>query len=164
VALRPLVPRHDRCGSLTELYRRQWPGAPDVVQWSLTESEAGVLRGVHVHARHADWIVVLGGAVLVGLHDLRAGSASAGSATMLTLEGRDRLALHIAPGVAHGFYCAEASVYLNGATEYWDPADELGCRWDDPGLGLDWPLADPVLSERDRRLPSLAGLLAVASS
>src|SRR2546430_11801318 len=51
-------------------------------------------------------------------------------------------------GVAHGFYCPSDALYVYGVTSYWDPSDELRCRWDDPELGLRWPTDAPVLSDR----------------
>jgi dTDP-4-dehydrorhamnose 3,5-epimerase len=60
------------------------------------------------------------------------------------------VALQIPPGVAHGFYSVDRTLHVGGSSHYWHPMDELGCRWDDPALGIDWPRLDPVLSVRDQ--------------
>jgi dTDP-4-dehydrorhamnose 3,5-epimerase len=160
VTLLALEGHRDERGTLTEVYRLHWPSAIDAVQWNLVESQARVLRGVHVHHRHEDWLVVVAGTMVVGLRDLRAGSPSHGVVDLVTLGGGERRALRIPPGVAHGFYFPEPSVHVYAVSDYWDPADELGCRFDDPDLGIDWPDPEPVLSDRDHSLPRLAELLA----
>ena len=60
------------------------------------------------------------------------------------------LALSIPPGVAHGFYFDESSLHVYAVSHEWDPSDELGCRWDDPDLGIAWPCSAPLISGRDR--------------
>ena len=66
----------------------------------------------------------------------------------------------IPPGVAHGFYFLEPSLHVYAVSEYWNPADELGCHWADPDLELQWPDPSPLVSERDARSQSLRALLA----
>lgn len=127
-------------------------------QWNAVVSEANTLRGVHVHARHRDYLVVVQGRLTAGLHDLRPDSPTYRQSALVDLSGEHVSALLIPTRVAHGFYVHEPSLYLYGMDAYFDPADELGCRWDDPALGLAWPCEDPVLSERDRAAASLAAL------
>jgi hypothetical protein len=52
-------------------------------------------------------------------------------------------------GGAHGFFFPDAALLVYGASHYWDPVDEISCRWDTEELGLDWPVGNPTLSERD---------------
>jgi dTDP-4-dehydrorhamnose 3,5-epimerase len=66
------------------------------------------------------------------------------------------IAIAIPEMVAHGFLFAEDSMHVYAVTEYFDPTDELGCRWDDPGLALHWPIVPSRVSARDAGLPSLA--------
>ena len=142
------------------MFRRNWPTSIDAVQWNLVESEPNVLRGVHVHRVHEDYLMVVSGTMVVGLHDLRQLSPTTGVSAVVTLKGTERAALRIPTGVAHGFYFPEPSVHVYSVSAYWDRADELGCRWDDPSLNLRWPMASrPLLSDRDRVLPSLEALL-----
>src|SRR5882724_7408189 len=74
VSLRSLQTHHDERGSLTELFRASWDIGIDVVQWNYCESEANVLRGVHAHVKHADYLILLRGCASIGLRDLRSGS------------------------------------------------------------------------------------------
>jgi dTDP-4-dehydrorhamnose 3,5-epimerase len=158
VELHPLEPRPDDRGVFTELFRESWglPVAP--AQWNAVRSGANVLRGVHAHWRHTDYLTVVAGRATIGLHDLREGSATEALATIVDLVGDAPAALVIPAGVAHGFYFHEPSLHVYAVSHEWDPADELGCRWDDPGLGIAWPCVDPHVSERDRRLGSLGEL------
>ena len=151
----------DDRGSFTELYRRDWiPGSREMVQGNLSQSRTGVLRGLHFHRRQADYWVVLNGDAIVGLFDLRAGSPTEGEPATLRLRGADPRGLYIPAGVAHGF-AAESDVrLLYLVDEPFDGSDEAGIAWNDAGLGISWPRANPILSGRDRANPSLAAALA----
>ncbi len=113
---------------------------------------------MHWHNVHHDLISPVHGRLLLGLSDIRRGSPTDGETVLLELAGDEPGAALVPPGVAHGMYSPDGSVVMYGVSRYWDPADEFGVRWDDPELGLPWPgsCADPVLSERDRGLPSLS--------
>jgi len=156
VQLVPLEVRGDERGELTEIFRDEWPLAMDPVQWNLVRSREGTLRGVHVHWRHSDYLVVVRGVATIGLLDLRPGATTPPAVVALA---EDRPAALLTPaGVAHGFYFHTDAVHVYAVSSYWDAADELGCRWDDPELGIPWPATPLWLSERDRSLPSLAQL------
>lgn len=161
VALLPLEPHVDERGVFTELFRTSWDVGVAPVQWNAVRSEANVLRGVHAHLRHADYLTLVVGRATIGLHDLRPGSLTEGLGAAVELDAREPGALVIPVGVAHGFYFHEPSVHVYAVSHEFDPADELGCRWDDPGLGIEWPCREPLLSPRDRELGSLSELRAV---
>jgi dTDP-4-dehydrorhamnose 3,5-epimerase len=150
----------DERGVFTELYRLEWETGVQPVQWNAVWSEPGVIRGVHVHVRHDDYLTVPVGRASVGLRDLRRGSPTEGLAVVIELGRHAPAALVIPHGVAHGFYFHEPSFHVYAVSEYWDPADELGCRWDDPELGIPWPVATARVSDRDREAQPLAALLA----
>ena len=158
VSLRTLTPHADDRGIFTELYRVSWDPAITPVQWNAVRSEANVLRGVHVHPRHTDYLIALSGSATIGLHDLRPGSPTEGVGTTVELDAREPHALVIPVGVAHGFYFHEQSMHVYAVSHEFDPADELGCRWDDPDLHIAWPCAEPLISRRDRELGSLSEL------
>lgn len=149
----------DDRGVFTEVYRREWDTGIDPVQWNMVRSQAGVLRGVHVHPRHADYLLVLSGRASIGLRDLRRGSATEGLSAHITVDGDNLTALTIPPGVAHGFLFLEPSIHVYAVSHYWDVADELACNWADPALGFSWPEPPTLLSERDRDAGSLSDLL-----
>jgi dTDP-4-dehydrorhamnose 3,5-epimerase len=150
VDLVPLQPFPDDRGTFVEFFREEWGVGPAPVQWNVVRSQANVLRGVHVHHAHHDFLTVATGTLLLGLYDLRPDSPTHGVSCFVTLSGDDPHAAAIPPGVCHGFYYPEPTVHIYGVTEYWSPDDELGCRYDAPELGLDWPTASPTLSAKDR--------------
>lgn len=160
VLLRPLVPYRDHRGSFTELFRESWDMDVRPIQWNAADSLPNVLRGVHVHFRHDDYLVVLRGRASIGLMDLRDESSTRDLGAVVELDGERPAALKIPTGVAHGFYFHTESTHLYGVTRYWDPRDELSCRWDDPELTIPWTPHHPTLSERDARAQSLAALRA----
>jgi dTDP-4-dehydrorhamnose 3,5-epimerase len=151
-----LSPQEDDRGSLTELIRDCWfPDPP--VQWNVVRSVARTLRGLHWHNDHHDLISVVAGRVLVALVDLRVGSPAEGAVELVDADAASPAAVWIPPGVAHGFLSLEDSVVMYGVTDYYDPADEFGVRFDDPALGISWPpIPDRiVLSARDAQFPTL---------
>lgn len=158
VAVLSLTMHGDDRGTFTEVFRQEWDTGVEPIQWNVVRSEAGVLRGVHVHVRHSDYLVVLQGEAEIGLRDLRPGSASYGAATVVRLSEDALRAVVIPPGVAHGFYFPRPSMHLYSVSHYWDTDDELGCCWDDPGLEIPWAPGAPALSPRDRDLPPLSAL------
>lgn len=158
--LRSLQAHADARGAFTELYRKEWGTGVQPIQWNAVRSEEGVLRGVHVHIRHDDYLTVPVGRASVGLKDLRRGSPTEGLAALVELGEERPAALVIPHGVAHGFYFHEPSLHVYAVSEYWDPGDELACNWADPELGIPWPVATARVSDRDRNAQPLQTLLA----
>lgn len=157
-----LWPHVDERGAFTEVFRSSWELEVAPAQWNVVSSAANVLRGVHAHWRHTDYLLVAAGRATIGLHDLRDGSPTAGLGAAVELVADAPAALVIPPGVAHGFYFHQPSIHVYGVSHEWDPADELGCRWDDPELDIEWPCTAPLLSERDRTLGPLSDLQTAA--
>jgi dTDP-4-dehydrorhamnose 3,5-epimerase len=114
---------------------------------------------MHVHVQHWDYFVLLEGHISVGLRDLRRGSPTEHATACVEIDAREPTVLVIPPRVLHGFYGRERSVWVYGLSHYFNPADELGCRWDDPALQIPWRVESPVLSQRDATAPTLAVLL-----
>ncbi len=157
--LLPMQMHRDDRGIFTEIFREEWGTGVSPVQWNVVRSAANVLRGVHVHVKHADYLVLVDGRATVGLRDLRPGSPSENVATTVGMNAEELAALVTPPGVAHGFYFYEPSCHIYSVTHYWDMADELGCRWDDPALEIQWDIeGEPRISQRDVALPPLSGL------
>jgi len=152
---RSLGAHRDDRGSLTEIFRDSWFD-DHPVQWNLVRSEKRVFRGVHGHFRHRDYLLVLEGSMTVGLKDLRPYSVTNGSVEMVLLQGENSRILTVPAGVAHGFYFHSATTIIYAVTHYWDTEDELGCQWNDPALGIEWPCDTPLISPRDANLPSFS--------
>src|SRR3989337_4496757 len=102
VAAHPLEPHPDERGVFTELFRESWglPVAP--VQWNAVRSGANVLRGVHAHWRHWDYLTLVAGRATIGLHDLREGSPTEGLGPAGDLSPDAPGAPGIPPGAAPG--------------------------------------------------------------
>ncbi len=161
VDIHDLVDHADARGSFTEVFRREWPTAIEPVQWNYVRSEAGVLRGVHVHPRHRDYLLIVEGEAVVGVRDLREASPTFGVATTIALSATPMRAIEFPPGVAHGFYFPVQSVHLYAVSHYWDTDDELACRWDDSELGIEWPAEPRLVSQRDAVAAGLGELMRV---
>ncbi len=160
VVLRPLELHADARGDLTEVFRASWLRDLAPVQWNLCRSRPGTLRGVHVHPTHWDYLLLVSGAMQLGLHDMRPESSTYGLSRRYELRETEPLAVAIPPGVAHGFYFPAAAMHLYAVDHYWNLADELGCAWSDPDHGLAWDVDAPRLSDRDRTAGSFAEMAA----
>lgn len=143
------VTHRDERGSFTEVRRDEWNTGPTPVQWNCSRSVPDVLRGVHVHIRHSDYLMVLDGMMTLMLKDMRRRSPTYNLVEAIELRGDASRAVCIPPGVAHGFHFPVASTILLGVSHYWASDDELGCLWSDPDLGMKWPSKNPGVSKRD---------------
>jgi dTDP-4-dehydrorhamnose 3,5-epimerase len=144
----------DERGRFVETYRRSWlPLGREMVQGNRSEKQAGAIVGLHYHLHQADYWYLLRGKARVVLHDLRMGSPTDGATLTVDLDGDEDRGLFIPPGVAHGFASHSDVLLWYLVDGYYNPADELGVAWDDPDIGADWGIADPVLSARDQSNP-----------
>jgi dTDP-4-dehydrorhamnose 3,5-epimerase len=160
VLVHPEVHQDER-GRFVETYRREWfPDQREMVQANRSEKQAGAVVGLHFHRKQADYWYVVRGRARVVLHDLRTGSPTDGTTFVLDLDEGDDCGVYIPPGVGHGFAALTDVTITYLVDRYYDPADELGVAWDDPDVGVDWGVAQPTLSARDRTMPrrSEAGL------
>lgn len=158
-----LEPKADERGSLVELYKNEWTADFSPVQWNLVRNRANVLRGLHCHVRHTDLLAVVDGEMILGLRDLRQKSLTSELTEQFIMTPDSGLVL-VPPGVAHCFYFKKQATIINAVSHVWSKEDELGCRWDDQDLGLDWVRQEPILSERDRTAGSLANLRSAVNS
>lgn len=129
------------------------------VQDNRSRSSRGVLRGLHyqLHKPQAKLVSCLRGEIFDVAVDVRRGSPTFGrwSASVLTEENQHQL--FIPAGFAHGFcVLSESAEIAYKCSEFYDPRDDRGIRWDDPDVGVDWPVQEPVLSAKDAVQPLLA--------
>src|SRR5271156_5365639 len=158
VLVRPDVHGDER-GRFVETYRRSWfPLGREMTQANRSEKQAGAVVGLHYHLHQADYWYVLRGRARVVLHDLRTGSPTDGATLVLDFDGENDRGVYIPPGVAHGFASLTDLLMWYLVDGYYNPADELGVAWDDPDVGADWGVIDPVLSARDQANPRRADL------
>lgn len=158
----PRVFRDER-GAFQELYNAERYAAAGLdvrfVQDNLSESTRHVLRGLHLqHPRGQGKLVsAVEGAVYDVAVDVRRGSPTFGRWAGIELTADNARQLWIPPGYAHGFVVlTERALFAYKCTEPYRPADELIVRWDDPELGIQWPVAAPRLSEKDANAAPLA--------
>ncbi len=163
VALRLLLPHEDARGIVCELHRDSWQSGPRPVQWNAVWSRPGTLRGFHCHLEHSDRLVVIQGKMELGLRDLRPDAVSFGRTARVMLEGDRPTLVAIPPGVGHAFFFPEPAIHVYALDHGWDLSDELGCRWDDPELGIPWTIDQPLLSDRDRTAPAFAHMAGVVA-
>jgi dTDP-4-dehydrorhamnose 3,5-epimerase len=132
------------------------------VQDNLSLSRRGTLRGLHYQypRPQGKLIYVLDGEIFDVAVDIRRSSPTFGRWVATSLSSDDRRQLYVPPGFAHGF-CAtsDAALVAYKCTEQYDPLAEGCIRWNDPELGISWPIADPLLSCKDRAAPALSETL-----
>lgn len=132
------------------------------VQDSVSRSGLGVLRGMHLRAGRGEAKLVRcsNGIVFDVVVDLRPGSPTYRNQAHLRLSGQTQVSLYVPAGCAHGFQSltdpADVSYRIDRAH---DPAEDVSIAWNDPELAIPWPLPVALMSERDRRAPSLATAL-----
>ncbi len=129
-----------------------------MVQDNLSLSQKGVLRGLHFQypKSQGKLISVLKGEVFDVAVDIRVGSPSFGKWVGVTLSGENKRQVYIPPGFAHGFLVtSDEALFAYKCTEYYCPETENTILWNDPDIGIDWPIENPILSEKDRSPPGL---------
>jgi dTDP-4-dehydrorhamnose 3,5-epimerase len=167
VVLEP-EPHGDDRGFLVETYRADtWLAAGlDVerfVQDNHSRSVRGTLRGLHfqTHPGQAKLVRCARGRVFDVAVDLRRQSSTFGRWAGVELDDTEHCQVFVPAGFAHGFcVLSESADVIYKLSSYYDPQTEAGVAWDDPDIGVEWPVSDPILSERDRAAPRLAEVAA----
>jgi dTDP-4-dehydrorhamnose 3,5-epimerase len=164
VRIEPDVHRDAR-GFFVETWRAdRWTGGGvpgPFVQDNHSRSRAGTVRGLHAQRLRPQGklVRVVRGEIWDVAVDVRRGSPSFGRWVAETLSAENFAQLWIPPGFAHGFaVVSDEAEFVYKCTDYYDPTDELRIAWNDPALAIPWPVAEPLLSEPDRRAPTLAEL------
>ncbi|HIF9244537.1 TPA: dTDP-4-dehydrorhamnose 3,5-epimerase [Photobacterium damselae] len=128
------------------------------VQDNRSRSTQNVLRGLHFQKTkpQGKLVTVTNGEVFDVAVDLRPESLTFGEYEAVILSEENKLQFYIPPGFAHGFCVLSVSAdFQYKCTDYYDPNDESGLRWDDPRINIEWPLANPLLSDKDKTQPLL---------
>jgi dTDP-4-dehydrorhamnose 3,5-epimerase len=162
--IEPDVNRDER-GFLVEHYQaRRYASVgirQDFVQDNVSFSRYGVLRGLHLQNpdAQAKLVAALAGEVFDVAVDVRPGSPTFGQWTAAVLSGENSLQLYIPQGFAHGFcVTSETALVLYKCGDFYSPSARLSIRWDDPDIGIPWPVRQPGLSAADRDAPRLADI------
>jgi len=152
----------DARGFFQEVYHAEKYAAGGIdlpfVQDNHSRSARGTLRGLHaqLESPQGKLVRVPEGEVYDVAVDIRPDSPSFGKFVGETLTGENAHQLWVPPGFAHGFcVLSERADFEYKCTALYRPDDEIAIQWDDPAIGIPWPIEKPQLSERDRAAPSL---------
>lgn len=162
-----LIPKifGDERGYFMETFRQndfdKHCGKHEFVQDNQSRSCAGVLRGLHYQLKQPQGklVRVIRGRVFDVAVDLRHSSANFGKSVSAILDDDNRHSLWVPPGFAHGFFVmSDEAEFVYKCTTYYAPEDEHCLLWNDPSVGIDWPLAgrEPLLSAKDQKGKALA--------
>lgn len=124
------------------------------VQDNISVSKRGALRGLHFQNPNPQGklVSVLQGEVLDLVVDLRLHSATFGKSEAVHLSSENKRQFYIPAGFAHGFLVlSDTAMFHYKCTEFYSPKDEMTLRWNDPELGILWPIDNPVVSEKDAK-------------
>ncbi len=153
---------HDNRGFFLESYHetQYWEAGLKArfVQDNHSFSRQGILRGLHYQLRHPQGklVRVVSGEVFDVAVDIRQGSPTFGQWYGTHLSAKNHHQLYVPPGFAHGFcVLSDTADVLYKCTTFYDPGDDYGLRWNDPDLNINWPIADPGLSQKDADAPFL---------
>lgn len=160
VLLEPDVHGDER-GFLVETFRESDLSALGIdvsfVQDNHSRSRGPVLRGIHMQRGQAKLVRCPQGRIWDVAVDLRPDSPTYKRWEGHELDGDKHHQLYIPQGFGHAFcLLSDEADVLYRLSSYYDPALESGVAWDDPEIGIEWPISDPMLSDRDRDAPSLA--------
>ena len=137
-----------------ERYRKLLGINLDFVQDNVSRSSKNVLRGMHFQKNYPQGKIVKAsrGEILDVVVDLRKGSPTYGAWESFKLSEQNKLQVWIPPGFAHGFLVmSDSADFEYKCTEYYHPEDEHCLMWNDPEVAIDWPINDPILSEKDKQ-------------
>lgn len=131
----------------------------DFVQDNLSSSQYGVVRGLHYQRENeqAKLVYVLQGSVYDVAVDIRKGSPTFGQWAGVELNADNKRQLYIPEGFAHGFcVTSETVLFAYKCTDVYNPKAEVSIAWNDPAIGIEWPITDPILSAKDTNARPLA--------
>ncbi len=151
----------DERGFLVETFRENELAGLGIdvgfVQDNHSRSRGPVLRGIHMQKGQAKLVRCPRGRIWDVAVDLRPDSPTYRQWEGHELDGERHRQLFIPAGFGHGFcLLSDEADVLYRLSSYYDPELEAGVAWDDPEIGIEWPISDPTLSERDRGAPALA--------
>ena len=132
------------------------------VQDNHSRSTKGVLRGLHFQINHPQGKLVScsRGAVYDVAVDINPDSPTCGQYVGVELNDENHRQLWVPPGYAHGFcVLSEIADFQYKCTDFYHPNDEGGVMWNDPEIGIEWPIDEPLLSDKDKLHPSLKELI-----
>jgi dTDP-4-dehydrorhamnose 3,5-epimerase len=157
----------DNRGFFMETYNQKRYNAYGInttfVQDNLSYSLKNTLRGLHFQIKHpqSKLVQVISGEIFDVAVDLRSGSATFGKWTGIHLSDENRRQMFIPKGFAHGFcVLSEFALFYYKCSDFYAPEDEGGIIWSDPDIGIEWPVENPIISEKDNQFQKLSCITA----
>ncbi|OOG70686.1 dTDP-4-dehydrorhamnose 3,5-epimerase [Algoriphagus sp. A40] len=152
----------DSRGYFFESFRQDWLEKEgievDWIQDNQSFSQRGTVRGLHFQKSpfaQAKLVRVITGKVLDVAVDLRKGSPTYGKHFSTVLDGERNNLLYVPTGFAHGFSVLEDAVFVYKCSNYYNKPAEGGILWNDPKLGIDWLVEEPIISDKDKQWVTL---------
>jgi len=151
----------DYRGYFEEVFKKSFfdDKVPQFKQDNISVSKKGVIRGLHFQKKpkaQGKLVYCLKGKILDVAVDIRKGSPNYGKWTGEILSEDNAKIFYIPEGFAHGF-CSleESSLIMYKCTDEYSPEHDSGVKWNDPKIGINWPFNNPIISEKDQKLPGL---------
>ena len=152
----------DARGRFMETFRKEWfpQRSWKNIQCNRSDSQQGVLRGLHYHFHQVDYWTVVNGRLRAAMVDIRPFSPTYLATQTVDMGAENELGLFIPIGVAHGFAALTDVTLIYTVDNYYNGGvDEYGVAWNDPVFNLDWGLTAPRVSARDQANPLLQNIL-----
>lgn len=166
ILIKPRVFTDDRGSFTSPFIKKQYEENGIQEDWvqenvSVTKSK-GMIRGLHFQKGkdvQAKLVTVVRGKAFVAVVDLRKNSETYGKWESFELDADKKNLVYVPAGFAHGFLTLEDNtIYSYKVSNYYAPQSEGGLRWNDPEVGIEWPIANPTMNERDANWPTFAEL------
>ena len=146
---------YDNRGYFRETFKNSFFQNKKFVFWSMSKSKKNVIRGLHLQKefRQDKFVSVVKGKIFDVVVDLRKKAKTYGKKYSIILSEKNSTSLFIPAGFAHGFCTmAKENLVFYGCTNYRSKDDEIGILWNDSELKIKWPIKNPIISQKDRKL------------
>jgi len=146
---------HDKRGYLREIFKNNFFKNEKFIFWCISRSKKNVIRGLHLQTKfkQGKFVSVIKGKIFDVVLDLRKKSKTYGKYYSIILSEKNSTSLFIPAGFAHGYYSLEKdNLVFYGCTNYRSKDDEIGILWNDSELKIKWPIKNPIISQKDRKL------------
>ena len=146
---------YDNRGYFRETFKNSFFQNKKFVFWCMSKSKKNVIRGLHLQKefRQDKFVSVVKGKIFDVVVDLRKKAKTYGKKYSIILSEKNSTSLFIPAGFAHGFCTmAKENLVFYGCTNYRSKDDEIGILWNDSELKIKWPIKNPIISQKDRKL------------
>ena len=146
---------YDNRGYFRETFKNSFFRNKNFIFWCMSKSKKNVIRGLHLQKefRQDKFVSVVKGKIFDVVVDLRKKAKTYGKKYSIILSEKNSTSLFIPAGFAHGFCTmAKENLVFYGCTNYRSKDDEIGILWNDSELKIKWPIKNPIISQKDKKL------------